>query len=102
MTHPPVPPPKHDSEKACPGLDPGWVPVFGEGSCFTKKLEGDDESKKNHPARAGAAIGQAWLSILVDCGCRRLKMEARKAVAASWTATATPVSETMRVRMTPE
>jgi hypothetical protein len=22
--------PEHDPEKACPGLDPGWVPVFGK------------------------------------------------------------------------
>jgi hypothetical protein len=21
---------KHDPEKACPGLDPGWMPVFGK------------------------------------------------------------------------
>jgi hypothetical protein len=21
---------EHDPEKACPGLDPGWVPVFGK------------------------------------------------------------------------
>src|ERR1700704_947515 len=21
---------KHDPEKACPGLDPGWAPVFGK------------------------------------------------------------------------
>ena len=21
---------KHDPEKACPGLDPGWEPVFGK------------------------------------------------------------------------
>jgi len=35
--------PEHDPEKAWPGLDPGWVPVFGkacprarpEGSCST-------------------------------------------------------------------
>src|SRR5215468_8167611 len=47
----------HDPEKACPGLDPGWVPVFGKGlpprkrgSCSTNKLERDDESKKSHHA----------------------------------------------------
>src|SRR6266568_3205277 len=22
--------PEHDPEKACPGLDPGWTPVFGK------------------------------------------------------------------------
>jgi hypothetical protein len=21
---------RHDPEKACPGLDPGWIPVFGK------------------------------------------------------------------------
>src|SRR5262249_10644800 len=45
-------------EKACPGLDPGWVPVFGKRSCSTKKLERDDDSKKSHPALAHvAALG---------------------------------------------
>jgi len=44
----------HDPEKACPGLDPGWIPVFGkacpparpEGSCTSKRRERDDDSKK--------------------------------------------------------
>src|SRR5262249_30092406 len=40
----------HDPEKACPGLDPGWVPVFGKRSCSIKKLELDYDSKKSHPA----------------------------------------------------
>jgi hypothetical protein len=22
--------PEHDPERACPGLDPGWTPVFGK------------------------------------------------------------------------
>ena len=26
----------HDPEKACPGLDPGWEPVFGKRSCAKK------------------------------------------------------------------
>src|SRR5262249_52509507 len=34
----------HDPEK--------WVPVFGKGSGANKKLEGDDESKRSHPALA--------------------------------------------------
>src|SRR5215475_299662 len=29
----------HDPEKAWPGLDPGWIPVFGKSSCATYKLE---------------------------------------------------------------
>src|SRR5262245_25251956 len=56
---------EHDPEKAWPGLDPGWIPVFGkacpparpEGSCSKHKLDRDDDSKKSHldlarPARA--------------------------------------------------
>src|SRR5215510_4628513 len=56
---------EHDPEKAWPGRDPGWVPVFGkacpparpEGSCSKHKLDRDDDSKKSHldlarPARA--------------------------------------------------
>jgi hypothetical protein len=27
---------EHDPEKACPGLDPGWIPVFRKRSCATK------------------------------------------------------------------
>src|SRR5262249_29310877 len=38
------------SEKACPGLDPGWVPVFGKRFISTKRLERDDGSNKSHPA----------------------------------------------------
>src|SRR5262249_13845286 len=41
---------EHDPEKACPGLDPGWVPVFGKRSCSIKKLERDDDSNRL-PAR---------------------------------------------------
>jgi hypothetical protein len=37
---------QHDSEK--------WVPVFGKRSCSNNKLERDDDSKKSHPALAGA------------------------------------------------
>jgi hypothetical protein len=28
--------PEHDPEKACPGLDPGWKPVFGKDHAQTK------------------------------------------------------------------
>jgi protein ImuA len=31
--------PEHDPENACPGLDPGWIPVFGKRSCSTKEIE---------------------------------------------------------------
>src|SRR5215468_4521537 len=48
---------EHDPEKACPGLDPGWVPVFGKGlpprkrgSCSNNNLKRDDESKRSHHA----------------------------------------------------
>jgi hypothetical protein len=43
---------EHDPEKACPGLDPGWIPVSGKRSCSTNKLERDDDSKKSHLADA--------------------------------------------------
>jgi hypothetical protein len=39
-----------DPEKACPGLDPGWKPVFGKDHAQNKNLERDDDSKRNHPA----------------------------------------------------
>src|SRR5438874_1988427 len=32
---------KHDPEKACPGLDPGWNPVFGKDHAQTKELDHD-------------------------------------------------------------
>src|SRR5262249_14480644 len=51
---------QHDPEKACPGLDPGWVPVFGKRSCSTKKLERDDDSKKSHPALARSTRIFRW------------------------------------------
>src|SRR5262249_18812650 len=48
---------EHDPEKACPGPDPGWVPVFGKRSCSTKKLERDDDSKRSYPALGSDLIG---------------------------------------------
>jgi len=50
---------EHDPEKACPGLDPGWEPVFGKRSCSSNKLEQDDDSKKSHPALAHPLSGSA-------------------------------------------
>jgi transcriptional regulator with XRE-family HTH domain len=41
-------PREHDPEKACPGLDPGCAPVFGERSCSANARERDDDSKKSH------------------------------------------------------
>jgi hypothetical protein len=32
---------EHDPEKACPGLDPGWEPVFGRDHAQSKNLESD-------------------------------------------------------------
>src|SRR6202030_4423004 len=29
---------KHDPEKACPGLDPGWRPVFGKDHASAKSM----------------------------------------------------------------
>jgi hypothetical protein len=37
-----VPTLAHDPEK--------WVPVFGKRSCANKRIERDDDLKKNHPA----------------------------------------------------
>src|SRR5262249_47386165 len=51
---------EHDPEKACPGPDPGWAPVFGNacprarpgGSCSSNNVERNDDSKKSHLALA--------------------------------------------------
>src|SRR5271169_4700124 len=32
-------PSEHDPEKACPGLDPGWKPVFGKDHAPIKHLD---------------------------------------------------------------
>jgi hypothetical protein len=32
---------EHDPEKACPGLDPEWKPIFGKDHAQTKKLDLD-------------------------------------------------------------
>jgi hypothetical protein len=32
---------EHDPEKACPGLDPVWKPVFGQDHAQTNNLEPD-------------------------------------------------------------
>src|SRR5262249_23028852 len=34
--------PTHIPEKACLGLDPGWVPVFRQGYCVTQASRGND------------------------------------------------------------
>src|SRR5262245_41954804 len=46
-----------NAEKACPGLDPGWEPVFGQDHAQNNNFQRDDDAKENHPARKG-------------CGCR--------------------------------
>jgi hypothetical protein len=35
---------EHDPEKACPGLDPGWHPVFGQDHAPTKYLDAETDS----------------------------------------------------------
>src|SRR5207302_445049 len=45
-----------DPEKACPGLDPGWIPVFGERSCSSKKRE------RCCALRARCCAGATWRS----------------------------------------
>jgi hypothetical protein len=37
---------EHDPEKPAPDLIQGGYPVFGKRSCFTNKLERDDDSNK--------------------------------------------------------
>jgi hypothetical protein len=32
---------ERDPEKACPGLDPGWKPVFGQDHAQSNNLESD-------------------------------------------------------------
>ncbi len=36
---------EHDPEKACPGLDPGWIPVFGKDHAQNKEVERDGDLK---------------------------------------------------------
>jgi hypothetical protein len=38
-----------DPEKACPGLDPGWDPVFGKDHAQNKNLERDDDRREIIP-----------------------------------------------------
>ena len=48
---------EHDPEKACPGLDPGWEPVFGR-SCSIK-LKRPMPSSRNKPTRSFIALTAA-------------------------------------------
>ena len=43
-----VPPLARDPEKACPGLDPGWKPVFGK-ACPRARPEGSCSNNKGQP-----------------------------------------------------
>ncbi len=61
--------PEHDPDKACPGLDPGWAPLFGKRSSSNKEVEQDDDSKKNH-----LALGQC----LFDEFCRDMDASMRE------------------------
>jgi hypothetical protein len=45
---------EHDPEKHALGLDPRVGTGFPKRSCSNKKIERDDDSKKSHPALAGA------------------------------------------------
>ena len=65
-------------EKACPGLDPGWEPVFGKDHAQNKNLERDDDSRRNHPAlvaETGRRI-ELYLALLLLCGRRPAKLVA--------------------------
>src|SRR6266849_328750 len=45
----------HDPEKACPGLDPGWEPVFGQDHAQVKS-----DRAKRRGLGGGAMIPNSW------------------------------------------
>src|SRR5262249_33844414 len=52
---------EHDPEKACPGLDPGWVPVFGKNHAPPKKLERSmAQSLQQPPPQPQKAFPVSW------------------------------------------
>jgi|SRR6516164_1375862 hypothetical protein len=55
---------EHDPEKR--------EPVFGKRSCSNKKLERDDDSKKNHPALSDTSGGPASMESLFVNGRRNV------------------------------
>src|ERR1044072_6095781 len=76
----------HDPEKACPGLDPGWVPVFGSGHAPRRTLpRALDRDKALAAADAGIATAgrnRAGDLVAVDPAERaRLRKGLRLAVA---------------------
>jgi hypothetical protein len=50
---------KHDPEKACPALDPGWIPVFGKDVAQTKEL-------RRAPISRGALSSLPFAADLAD------------------------------------
>src|SRR5215207_1440454 len=48
---------EHDPEKAWPGRDPGWIPVFRKRSRSNNNLERRDDSKRSHHALACSPVG---------------------------------------------
>jgi hypothetical protein len=41
-----------------------WIPVFGKGSCSTKNLERDDDSKRSHRDLARGEINLAVTEVI--------------------------------------
>jgi hypothetical protein len=50
---------EHDPEKACPGLDPGWKPVFGKDHAQTKPRAGYQSSKTYPALKAKSSMARA-------------------------------------------
>src|SRR5262249_35256027 len=48
---------EHDPEKACPGLDPGWVPVFGKDHAPPKSESGMTIEEKSSRPSAPRIVG---------------------------------------------
>src|SRR6266700_2960688 len=51
---------EHDPEK--------WIPVFGERSCSTSKIERDDDSKKSHLALMSNPCQRPLVVTEIDLG----------------------------------
>src|SRR5438105_15299217 len=61
--------PEHDPEKACPGLDPGWLPVFGKDHAPARPRVGCRiEEKSSHSRAAFPAAASSGDSSCVFAG----------------------------------
>ena len=57
-----VPPLARDPKKACPGLDPGWKPVFGQDYAQTNKLHGGRLDALLARLKTAASADSIWLA----------------------------------------